>query len=159
MTRARFILASLSLACLVGCGRASAPAELSGLWSASQPACAAGVGVRFKPNSIEAAYDRERQTLFDNVAYSVERGGDAFRVRITYDLPRLAGGAHTAGAHGVIVLTRRGSGVAAESHNLVDPRTGAVRVQLNNDPVQTLLTLEPCGSHPWRDPLRGRGRS
>jgi hypothetical protein len=156
MARGRIILAALSLACLVGCARASAPTELSGLWSASQPACAAGVGVRFQADAIEAVYENERQTLFENVSYKVERRGNAFRARITYDLPRLAGGAHTAGAHGVIVLVRRDGGVAPESHNLVDPRTGAVRVQLDNDPVQTLLTLEPCGPHPWRDPLRGR---
>lgn len=156
MARASNILAALSLACLAGCSRAAAPPELSGLWSASQPACAAGVGVRFKADAIEAIYDHDRQTLFDHVTYRVERAGAAFRVRITYDLPRLAGGVHTAGAHGVIVLVRRGGGIVPESHNLIDPRTGAVRVQLDNDPAQTLLTLEPCGGHPWRNPLRGR---
>lgn len=157
MTCARLILASLSLAVLAGCGRASsAPPELAGLWSASQAACAAGVGIRFKSDAIHAIYDHDEQTLFENVAYRVEQPHDPFRVRITYDLPRLAGGAYTAGAHGVIVLVQRPDGLAPESHNLVDPRTGAVRVQISGDPVQTLLTLEPCGSHRWRDPLRGR---
>lgn len=156
MTRARLIFASLSLAALAGCARAGAPPELSGLWSASQAACAAGVGVRFKGDAIDAIYDHDEQSLFENVAYRVERQRNPFRVRITYDLPRLAGGAHTAGAHGVIVLAQRPGGVAPESHNLVDPRTGAVRVQISGDPVQTLLTLEPCDAHPWRDPLRGR---
>ena len=122
-------------------------------------ACAAGVGIRFKSDAIEAIYDRQVETLFDRPRYEV-RGRGPFRVRIVYDLPRLAGGAHVAGARGVVELTRRQDGsIAPTLHNLLDPRTGAVRVQLVNDPAIAALTLTSCAPGTWRADLRERSGS
>ena len=119
-------------------------------------ACAAGVGIRFKPDAIEAIYDRQVETLFDHPRYEV-RGRGPFRVRIVYDLPRLAGGAHVAGARGVVELTRRPDGsIAPTLHNLLDPRTGAARVQLVNDPAIAALTLTSCAPGNWRADVRER---
>ena len=157
MARAHFALLGLVLAS-TGCGSSRAPAELSGLWSASPAACEAGVGVRFRASAIEAVYDQQIETLFLRPRYEVEETGRQFRVRITYDLPRLAGGAYSAGAYGVMTLARQpGGGIAPTAHNLVDPRTGAVRMRMTGDPIASLLTLRPCGPSPWRDEdLRGR---
>lgn len=141
---------------LSACGRANPPAELWGLWSAGDAACAAGVGVRFGADAIAAVYQHQRETLFKHPIYEVETAGDRFRVRILYELPDQAGGARSVGAHGVLVLARDGTGLAVASHNLLDPRTGAARVRINDDPAVSLLTLEPCGDHPWREGLRGR---
>lgn len=159
MVRVRAIIAGLSLVLMSGCsGGTKPPVELDGLWSASAPACAAGVGVRFRANAIEAVYRNDHQTLFAQPRYAVESAGEDFRVRITYQLPQIAGGVRTAGAHGVIILVRRADGIAPEAHNLIDPRTGAARLRIDDDPATTALTLQPCGTHPWRrdEGLRGR---
>ena len=140
---------------LAGCGEGP-PQELNGLWSAGPAACAAGMGVRFEPDAITAIYRNQRETLFEQPRYEVEERGAAFRVRIVYDLPRLAGGAQSAGAHGVLVLARDSDGVLAPtSHTLVDTITGSVRMRIADDPARA-LTLRPCGDHPWTEPLRGR---
>jgi hypothetical protein len=141
-----------------GCGSSPAPPEeLAGLWSPGDASCEAGVGVRFTSEAIEAVYDRDTQVLFNEPRYEVVHHGDDFKVRIAYQLPRIAGGARTVGAHGVIVLERAGEGVAPVSHTLVDPFTGAARTRVANDPASALLTLKPCAiGHPWRAGLRGR---
>lgn len=156
MARAHLSLLLLGLA-LAGCAGPRPPEELGGLWSAGPAACAAGVGVRFKADAIEAVYDREVETLFANPRYQIEGIGDAFRVRVTYDLPQVAGAAQVAGAHGVLLLARQPDGsIAPMAHSLVDRRTGAAHVRISNDPANVLMTLEPCGAHPWREQLRGR---
>lgn len=154
MARAAIALFSLLLA---GCAGARPPEELAGLWSAGPAACANGVGVRFGEEAIEAVYDDETETLFSRPHYEIqERNAEAFRVRIVYELPRI-NGAGAAGAHGVLILARQADGsIAPEAHTLLDGMTGAARVRLSNDPAQALLTLEPCGHHPWREDLRGR---
>jgi len=159
MARAVWPLAALGFA-VAGCAEAPPPQELSGLWSAGPAACAAGVGVRFRAGAIEAVYPGETETLFADTTYRVEtRTEDAFRVRIEYDMPRLAGSADVLGSHGVLVLARQPNGaIALEQHTLIDGRTGAARVRLTEDPAGTLLSLEPCGAHPWREELRGRVR-
>jgi hypothetical protein len=135
----------------------AAPPELSGLWSAEPAACAAGVGVRFKADAIEVVYAEETATLFARPRYQPESIGGTFRVRITYELPRLVGGAHVAGAHGVVVLARQpDGGIAPVMHSIVDARTGASRVRIADDPALAALTLSPCGAHPWKQELRGR---
>jgi hypothetical protein len=155
---ARPPLALLGLA-LAGCADAP-PQELGGLWSAGPAACAAGVGVRFRADAIEAVYDREVETLFAHPRYQVEPHGEAFRVRIVYDLPQLPGGASAPGSHGVLILARQADGsIAPEYHAMVDGRTGAVRMRIVNDPAALLLSLQPCGAHPWREELRGRARA
>lgn len=139
------------------CSGAKPPTELSGLWSAGPAACEAGVGVRFESDAIEVVYERQTEALFENPRYTLERGGDNFRIRITYDLPQVAGGARSLGAHGVIVLTRSNDGrITPEMHNLIDGRTGAARARISDDPAITALSLQPCGAHPWREGLRGR---
>ncbi len=159
MAHARQLIASFGLLVAAGCAAPQPPpAELSGLWSAGEAACRGGVGIEFGTEAIEAVYEHERQTLFQHPTYAVQARGDEFRVRITYDLPRFAGGASTAGAHGVLVLKRAGSMLAPVSHTLVDPLTGAARMRLGDDPAVRALTLTPCGEHPWREPLRGRNR-
>lgn len=159
MAHVRQFIAWIGLSVATSCSSAAPPPpELAGLWSAGHAACAAGVGVEFGTETISAVYDDERQTLFQHPRYTIEASGDDFRVRIVYDLPRLAGGARSAGAHGVIVLAREGSGIAPISHSLRDPRTGAARLRIANDPATTALTLTPCGDHPWREPLRGRSQ-
>jgi hypothetical protein len=156
MARAVPPLALLGLA-LAGCVAAPPPPQLGGLWSAGPAACAAGVGVRFGPNAIEAVYDRDVETLFAHPRYEVETGGDVFRVRIVYDLPELPNGISNRGAHGVLVLAQQPDGsIAPERHALIDARTGAARTRLVNDPAAALLSLQPCGAHPWREELRGR---
>lgn len=156
--RAGSHLAVLGLAlAAASCAGTEPPAELSGLWSAGPAACEAGVGVRFEADAIEVVYERQVETLFDNPRYHLERGGDNFRIRITYDLPRMTGGARSVGAHGVIVLTRADDGrIAPQMHNLIDGRTGAARTRITDDPAVTALSLQPCGAHPWREGLRGR---
>jgi hypothetical protein len=160
MARARQLIAWLGLSVAAGCTASQPPpAELSGLWSAGPAACAAGVGIEFGTEAIEAVYEDERQTLFLHPRYQVEAVAEEFRVRITYELPRVTGGARSAGAHGVVVLARQGANIAPVSHSLVDPRTGAARMRIVEDPAVTALTLTPCGDHPWREPLRGRSRT
>jgi hypothetical protein len=115
------------------------------------------VGVRFGARAIEVVYEDETQTLFARPRYSLEESGETFRVRITYDLPRVAGGAHVAGAHGVIVLARKPDGfIEPLAHSIVDARTGAARLRIAEDPAVQALTLTPCGTQGWRENLRGR---
>jgi hypothetical protein len=157
MASLRLVLAGLCFSVVSGCGApAPPPAELSGLWSTGQASCDAGIGVRFGVDAIEAVYDDERQTLFEHPRYQTEQADGAFRVRITYALPRLAGGARSAGAHGVVVLARHGEGLAPERHNLFYGQTGAALVRIEDDSAMATLTLVPCGAHPWREQLRGR---
>lgn len=155
-----FLVLGLGLAA-AACGGSAPPRELHGLWSAGQAACAAGVGVRFGSDAIQAVYDQQRETLFEHPTYEVEGHGDAFRVRISYELPRRPGGAHVVGARGSLVLVRDGrGGIVPEAHNLIDGRTGAARVQLDNDPALAVLSLKPCGEdHPFREGLRGRAHA
>jgi hypothetical protein len=152
-------MALISL-CFLGsaCAEPSTPpAELVGLWSAGPAACAAGVGVRFEADEIRVVYEDETQTLFDRPRYNLESGGETFRVRITYALPRVTGGARVAGAHGVLVLARQPSGgLAPVMHTIMDGRTGSARMRIADDPAVQALTLAPCGAHPWREDLRGR---
>lgn len=155
MARLPFALFGLALLA-AGCGGARPPAELSGLWSAGPAACQAGVGLRFGARAIEAVYDDQTERLFRHPRYRVERTGEAFRVRIVYELPHMAGGVRSAGAYGVFVLARQpDGGIAPMSHNIVDSKTGAVRLRVADDPAVSLLTLTPCGAHPWGESLRG----
>lgn len=141
-----------------GCAGDRPPADLSGLWSAGPAACAAGVGVRFGKDSIAAVYDTQRETLFDHPQYRVEAGGEHFRVRILYDLPRSPGASYGAGGYGVLVLERNGDGeLRPASHNFIDRRTGSARLRIADDPAMSALTLKPCAPHPWIEGLRGRG--
>ncbi len=158
MARARPLLAVFCFAVAVtSCGGQRAPAELSGLWSAGQAACAAGVGVRFGSDSIAAVYDSQQEILFDRPRYDVMRDADTFRVRITYDLPHRPGGARAHNAHGVLVLARGADGsLRPLTHNMVDGLTGTARMRIGDDPAMSAMTLEPCGAHPWREELRGR---
>lgn len=157
MARTRQLIAWLALSVAGGCGASQPPpAELAGLWSAGPAACAAGVGVEFGAEAIAAVYEDERDVLFQHPRYHVEGRDEQFRVRITYDLPRVPGGARSAGAYGIVVLAREGATIAPVTHALVDPRTGAARLRIENDPAVTALTLTPCGNHPWQEPLRGR---
>jgi len=150
MARAAFALLGLVLA---GCAGARPPEELTGLWSAGPAACAAGVGVRFGAHAIEAVYQDETELLFARPKYEIQDIGRNFRVRILYDLPGRGG-------EGVMVLARQEDGsLAPEGHALLDGRTGAARVRIQDDPVEGLLTLEPCGAHPWREMLRGRAQT
>jgi hypothetical protein len=153
MARPPIALFGLALA---GCAGAPPPPELGGLWSAGPAACAAGVGVRFRAEAIEAVYADGVETLFAHPRYEVQSDSDTFRVRIVYDLPKPVGGAHAAGAHGVLVLARQPDGsIAPERHTLLDARTGSARTRIVDDPAAILL-LHPCGAHPWREELRGR---
>lgn len=149
MRRSVTVLASLCL--VAGCGGSRPPSVLDGLWSAGQPACEAGVGVRFTSEAIEAVYGDGTETLFAHPHYSLEGYGDDQRVRITYDLPRQPGGAESIGARGVLVLARGEDGrIIPEMHNLLDARTGAARLRLADDPARNVLSLMPCGPTPWR---------
>lgn len=155
----RFSVLFLALA---GCGEAAVPEQLSGLWSSGPAACEAGVGVRFADQAIEAVYDNRTETLFLRPRYTVEQDGRGVRIRIVYDLPTLPGGARSAGARGVVVLSQRRDGqIAPVSHQLIDGRTGAVRLRLQRDPASDLLRLRRCGpSVPlWEAGLRGRAPS
>lgn len=160
MARAvRFSLLVL-LTVLAACSGRGAPSQLSGLWSAGPAACAAGVGVQFGPDAIRAVYENESEVLFANPRYALRSDGQTFRVRIIYDLPRVAGAAHVVGSRGVLVLARqRDGGIAPVRHTLIDGRTGAARLRMVGDPAIDLMTLQPCGAHPWATPIRGRYRS
>ncbi|HYD86523.1 MAG TPA: hypothetical protein VEA80_03545 [Vitreimonas sp.] len=155
MARAAIALFGLFL---LGCAGPRPPQELAGLWSVGPAACAAGVGVRFRAGAIEAVYDDEAETLFSRPRYEIQdRTETEFRVRIVYDLPPAPGGAGIAGAHGVLILARQpDGGIAPEAHTLIDGLTGAARVRIADDPATALLSLGPCGAHPWREDLRGR---
>lgn len=156
MASARLIIAWLCLTLASACSRTAPPAELNGLWSAGPAACQAGVGIRFRPKVIEAIYEDGHETLFDHPRYEVISAGEDFRVRIIYDLPRIAGGVRAVGAHGVIVLERSAEGgIRPATHTLIDGLTGSARVRIDDDPAATALTLQPCGRHPWREGLRG----
>lgn len=140
-----------------GCVRSNPPAELAGLWSSGPAACAAGVGVRFGADAIDVVYDDEAEPLFQRPRYEVF-GEGAFRVRITYDLPRVTGGASVAGARGMIVLAEGpDGGIAPIGHSLIDARTGSAHVRFVHDPAVQALTLRPCEGASWPDEdLRGR---
>lgn len=157
MARVGWILASLGVSLVAACGaRAEPPSELAGLWSTGDASCAAGIGIRFTPAAIEAVYENgEAETLFVRPRYDLLNAGENFRVRVTYALPLAPGAAQRPGAHGVIILARRGELIAPESHSLVDGMTGSARMRIADDSVITALTLQPCGRHAWRDPLRG----
>lgn len=152
---ALLFVAFLASACVE---RSRPPAELTGLWSSGPASCAAGIGVRFDSDAIKVVYEDDTQTLFDHPRYKLESHDDAsFRVRITYELPHVTGGARVAGAHGVLVLARRADGVLAPvTHTIVDARTGSSRLRIGDDPATQAMTLTPCGAHPWREDLRGR---
>jgi len=154
---ARWIIAWLGLTLAAGCGAgAEPPAVLSGLWSTGDASCAAGVGIRFTSDAIEAVYeDDETATLFDQPRYQVITAGDDFRVRVIYALPLIEGQARRPGAHGVLVLARHGELIAPVAHSMVDGLTGSARMRIADDPAVTALTLQPCGRHAWREPLRG----
>lgn len=159
MARVPYAWIGLALA-VAACGGPRPPAELSGLWSAGAAACGAGVGVRFGGDAIVAVYDRQTETLFNHPRYTIAGRGEAFRVRIVYQLPHVTGGVRSVGAHGVLVLARQPDGrIAPMAHNLVDARTGAVRTRVSNDPTVSLLTLMPCDDHPWVDDLRGHSEA
>jgi hypothetical protein len=154
--RARTISALIGLCFGASACGSAPPPELRGIWSSSQMACAAGVGIRFQSDAIQAIYDRQIETLFEHPQYEV-RGRGPFRVRIVYDLPHVAGAAQVAGARGVVELTRRQDGsIAPTLHNLLDARTGAARIQLVNDPAIAALTLTSCLPGRWRADLRER---
>lgn len=155
MARMPLIIAWLALALASGCAKAAPPPELDGLWSAGQAACDAGVGIRFTPEAILAVYEDEAEVLFAAPHYELQQGGAAFRVRISYALPRPVGGAAVNGAHGVLVLEREGGRLQATAHNLIDQRTGAARLRIEDDPAMMTMSLTPCGRHVWRDDLRG----
>ena len=153
--RRNFIVPVIALL-LAACGGSAPPAELAGLWSAGQAACAAGVGVRFTAHAIETVYGERSEVLFAEPAYSLEGSGDTMRVRITYVLPHRPGGAKSIGARGMLVLARGVDGrIVPESHNLLDGRTGAARLRISQDPAREVLNLTPCGPSPWRGGLRG----
>lgn len=159
MARAAKIIAGLCL-CLglgiAGCAPTAPPDELSGLWSASPLACATGVGVRFEPDSIAMVYLDKSEVLFTRPRYQ-RLAGDEFRVRVSYRLPQVAGGARDPGALGVFVLGRRADGaIVPLTHNLLDGRTGAARLRIAGDPAATLLTLFPCYAAGVATGLRGR---
>ncbi|HVY85785.1 MAG TPA: hypothetical protein VG943_11665 [Caulobacterales bacterium] len=160
MMRARNL--AISALCLVasGCAAGRAPVQLAGLWSAGPAACEAGMGVRFDSDEVAIVYDRQRQVLFDRPHYSVEEiGARTFRVRIRYDLPHQPGGAQVAGAYGVLVLEGEpDGGLHPMSHNLVDARTGSVRLRIDNDPAISALSLRSCErtSNGGPEELRGR---
>jgi hypothetical protein len=160
MAHAAKLYAALAAAgALAGCG-SGPPRELSGLWSAGPAACAAHVGVRFGQDAITAVYDKQREALFEHPRYDVEERGEAFRVRIVYALPQQAGGAVSAGAHGVLLVVRDpDGGLRAVSHTLVDPRTGSVRMRIADDPALEALALKPCGPVHRGAGLRGRGET
>lgn len=149
-------LIAFAIVVLAGCASDRPPAELSGLWSAGQASCEAGVGVRFRSGRIEAVYDTEGEVLFERPRYELlESHGNVFRVRIEYKLPHRPGGARS-GARGELVLARDAGGrLVPESHTILDARTGAARLRIEGDPAIALMTLEPCGEHPWRGGLRG----
>lgn len=155
MARAAKIIAGLCLG-IAGCAPPAPPAELAGLWSASPAACATGVGVRFESDTIAMVYRDKSEVLFARPRYQ-KLAGDDFRVRVTYNLPRVTGGARGPGAHGVFVLGRRADGaIAPLTHNLLDGRTGAARLRIAGDPAATLLTLSPCEPSGSATGLRGR---
>ncbi|PZO46740.1 MAG: hypothetical protein DCF16_18645 [Alphaproteobacteria bacterium] len=154
---ARWIIVWLGLSLAAGCGaRDEPPTELAGLWSTGDASCAAGVGIRFTSDAIQAVYnDDEAETLFEQPRYQVVTAGEDFRVRITYALPSIEGHSRRPGAHGVLVLARHGELIAPVAHSLVDGLTGSARMRIADDPAVTALTLQPCGRHAWREPLRG----
>lgn len=158
MLRHALLFALMTALACAGCARSSPPAELAGLWSSGPAACAAGVGVRFGADAINVVYDEQSETLFQRPRYEVFGQGEPFRVRITYDLPRVTGGAAVAGARGVIVLAERPDGaIAPTAHSLIDARTGAGRVRFVHDAAMQALTLRPCEGAAWpEETLRGR---
>lgn len=155
MAGMRLIIAWLGVALAAGCAKSAPPAELDGLWSAGQAACDAGVGIRFTPEAIVALYEDEAEVLFAAPRYELERGGEEFRVRISYALPRPAGGVAVVGARGELVLERAGTRLEATAHNMIDHRTGSARLRIEDDPAMMTMSLQPCDRHPWGDDLRG----
>lgn len=119
------------------------------------------MGVRFDADEVAIVYDRQRQTLFDRPRYSLEPIADGkFRVRIEYDLPHEPGGAQVAGAYGVLVLEGEPDGaLRPTAHNMVDARTGSVRLRIANDPAITALSLRSCDRTSTGGPEELRGRS
>lgn len=155
MAGSRLIIAGLGFA-LAACSDAAAPPrELEGLWSTGDASCAAGVGIRFTQEAIVAVYPEEQEILFAAPRYDDISSEGRFRVRVTYALPDIDGAPPRPGARGEIVLSRHGGLLAPERHVMIDGLTGSARMRIADDPVTTALTLQPCGRHAWREPLRG----
>jgi hypothetical protein len=153
---ALLFLTTLASACA---GPTHPPAELNGLWSSGPAACAAGIGVRFESDKIEVVYEDSTQTLFEHPRYNLESNERSFRVRITYDLPRVTGGTRVAGAHGVLVLARQsGGGLAPVTHSIVDARTGRPHAHRQRPGVQA-LTLSRAGASLARRSARPRSKN
>lgn len=136
------------------CAPSAPPRDLDGLWSAGPAACEAGVGLRFGADAIEAVYDGEAETLFDQPRYRTERRHGALYVRIRYELPSES--AHGA-SYGELVLRRRNDGwLTPVSNRWIDARTGAARLRIGDDPLKDALTVRPCAPNAWIANLRGR---
>lgn len=149
------LAAAFALCLLIaGCG-GGPPKQLEGMWSAGPAACAAGIGLEFRGDTVDAVYVDDRDVLFARPRYQVVRAADPFRVRIRYDLPGHARGA----GEGVLVLERQEDGrLLPLSHRFENTLTGAVRVSIGPDPIVRAFAVQPCDERAWIGNLRGRAR-
>lgn len=142
-----FPLASIALACLpAACGQnAAAPPELEGLWSRSLEACAAGLGVTFRPDAVRARFGDETFVLLAEPRYEILSNVRSVRIRIDYRLPAAPGGVNASLGRGVVELERSRAGrLRPVARWFVDEQTGSVRASLVEDPLDDALDLGLC---------------
>jgi hypothetical protein len=135
----------IAIACLASCARTPVPAELSGLWSRSLAACAAGLGVTFRNDAVQARFGKETFVLLSEPRYRVVPMGASALVRIEYKLPAAPGGVSPALGRGVVELERTPSGrLTPHQAWFLDRQTGTARAALKPGALEGALSLGLC---------------
>ena len=145
----------LGVGALGACAKTRAPVELDGLWSRSLAACAAGLGVTFRADAVQARFGHDTFVLLPDPRYAVHEEGGRAVVRIDYRLPSAPGGANAALGRGVVELERTAGGrIAPRAAYFLDLQTGTARAPLAHGPLNEALDLGLCPAD-----LVGRGQA
>jgi hypothetical protein len=115
------------------------------LWSTGPAACAAGLGVTFRGDSVRARFEDDEFVLMAAPRYAVARTADGAIIRIEYQLPTEPGGVSGDLGRGVIEIERTDAGrLVPLRRRFVDLRTGSARLPLKAGALEHALTLAKC---------------
>ena len=138
-----FVCAALS-ACAPG-----APAELAGLWSVGEAACAQGRGLTFDAGAITVHGESRAEPLVDGVRDEVRAARAGLRVSIRHALPGRPGGVDPRGGVGVVDLELARDGwLRPVARRFEDGLTGSARTPLHALGYADALLVRRCAL-PW----------